>query len=165
MSRKGDGSGTVAGSGIGCGKTCTDSYDSGTHISLTAKPAKGSSFAGWSGDCHGTKACSLTMSANRHAIATFALLPPTTKLDSSKIQSPKHRATFRFSSSNTHATFECAVEHGSAKARFATCTSPKTYKNLKAGNYVFEVRAVGKGGTDKTPVKKPFSILATDTGK
>jgi len=165
VARNGAGSGTVSGNGISCGKTCSTFYNSGTHVSLTAKPATGSSFSGWSGDCTGTKACSLTMSASRHISATFTRLTPTTKLDSSKIQSSKHQATFRFSSNDARASFECAASRQSTKVKFTSCQSPKTYKHLTAGNYLFEVRAIGKGGRDKTPVKKPFSILATDRGK
>ena len=42
-------------------------------VTLTAAPATGSSFAGWSGDCTGAATtCQLTMDAAKNATATFA---------------------------------------------------------------------------------------------
>jgi hypothetical protein len=69
----GKGTGTVTSSpaGISCGSTCSASYSPGTSITLTAVPVSGSSFAGWSGACSGTGACSLSMNANQNVIATF----------------------------------------------------------------------------------------------
>lgn len=68
------GSGTVTSSpaGINCGGTCNATYNSGTSVTLTAAPAAGFSFSGWSGACTGTGACVLTMSAARAVTATFA---------------------------------------------------------------------------------------------
>ena len=69
----GTGTGTVTSSpaGISCPGTCTASFASGTVVKLTAVPAKGAYFAGWSGACKGTSACTLTMNANLTATATF----------------------------------------------------------------------------------------------
>ncbi len=67
------GSGTVRSSpaGISCGTDCSEPYASGTAVSLTATPALGYVFSGWSGACTGTGACSVTLSANRSVTATF----------------------------------------------------------------------------------------------
>jgi len=75
VSKTGAGAGTVTGNGIDCGVTCNVSLDSGTAISLTAVPAAGSVFTGWSGDCSGMGACSTTMSVNRSVTANFAPAP------------------------------------------------------------------------------------------
>jgi uncharacterized repeat protein (TIGR02543 family) len=40
-------------------------------VTLNAAPTTGSRFTGWSGDCAGTGACTLTMSQARTATATF----------------------------------------------------------------------------------------------
>jgi len=71
----GTSTGTVASSpsGISCPSTCTASFASGTVVKLTATPAKGAYFAGWSGACKGTSACRLTMNANLTATATCNL--------------------------------------------------------------------------------------------
>lgn len=62
--QSGSGKGTVTSSptGISCGNTCTESFDSRTSVTLTPTASTGSTFAGWSGDCTGTGTCSLTMS-------------------------------------------------------------------------------------------------------
>jgi hypothetical protein len=77
VSKAGAGSGTVtsAPSGISCGTTCLWSYASGTALTLTATPATGSTFTGWSGGCTGTGACSVTLTAATTVTATFALPP------------------------------------------------------------------------------------------
>ena len=74
VSRAGTGSGTVTSSpaGINCGSDCTEAYNSGTSVTLTATAASGSTFAGWSGGgCSGTGNCSVTMDANKTVTATF----------------------------------------------------------------------------------------------
>lgn len=72
------GSGTVASSpaGINCGADCSESYTSGTSVTLTATPAAGNTFSGWSGSgCAGTGTCTVSMSAARSVTATFAASP------------------------------------------------------------------------------------------
>jgi hypothetical protein len=58
LTRAGAGSGNVTSSvaGIDCGATCSHTYLDGTIVTLTATPATGSTFAGWSGGggCSGT---------------------------------------------------------------------------------------------------------------
>ena len=74
--RAGTGGGTVTGSpsGISCGATCSASYASGTAVTLTATPATGSTFTGWSGGgCSGTGSCTVTMSATTTVTGTFSV--------------------------------------------------------------------------------------------
>jgi uncharacterized protein YjdB len=74
--RTGAGSGTVSSSpsGITCGADCSDTYDSGTAVTLTATAASGSTFGGWIGCETATGAtCTVTMSAARTVTATFDL--------------------------------------------------------------------------------------------
>jgi hypothetical protein len=75
VSLGGTGTGTVTSSDnrLSCGTACTASYTSGAIVSLTATPAAGSIFAGWSGGgCNGTGACSVTVNASVTVTATFA---------------------------------------------------------------------------------------------
>src|SRR5207245_7885085 len=60
------GSGTVTGPGISCGADCSETYDSGTKVTLTATPSFGV-FAGWSGACSGilVNICTVTMTQDR----------------------------------------------------------------------------------------------------
>jgi uncharacterized repeat protein (TIGR02543 family) len=74
VGKAGNGSGTVTGNGVNCGATCNVALDSGAAVSLTATPASGSVFTGWTGDCSGTGACKTTMGADRSVTATFALV-------------------------------------------------------------------------------------------
>lgn len=74
----GNGAGTVTSSpaGINCGATCTASFPAGTAVALTATPNAASTFAGWSGACSGTGACSVPLAANASVTATFTANPP-----------------------------------------------------------------------------------------
>ncbi|MBA2664567.1 MAG: hypothetical protein H0U74_19935 [Bradymonadaceae bacterium] len=71
----GAGSGTVTSSpaGIDCGATCIGEYAHATSVTLTASPAPGSRFTGWSGACTGTAACTVSMSEGRSVVASFSL--------------------------------------------------------------------------------------------
>ncbi|MCB1776336.1 MAG: hypothetical protein KDI50_02760 [Candidatus Competibacteraceae bacterium] len=71
VSKTGAGAGTVTGPDIQCGGDCIESYMSGTAVTLTATPADGSTFAGWSGACSGTGPCQLTMSSPQSVTANF----------------------------------------------------------------------------------------------
>ncbi len=85
-------------------------------------------------------------------------LPPDTDMTRVKINSKRHRATFRFKTVGTTKRIQCALVRGKAAPKFTSCKSPKTYKNLKRGNYTFEVRAVGRAGPDATPAIRKFRI-------
>jgi Divergent InlB B-repeat domain len=68
------GSGTVMSTpaGVNCGTDCSESYSSGTVVTLTASPAEGSKFLGWSGGiCSGTGTCTVTLTKNTSVTATF----------------------------------------------------------------------------------------------
>ena len=73
VARAGSGSGAVTSvpAGISCGSTCSHAYANGTKVTLTAHPATGSTFGGWSGACSGTGTCVLAMTADRSVTATF----------------------------------------------------------------------------------------------
>ena len=74
MATDGTGSGTVTSTpaGIDCGTDCSESYDYGTEVTLSAVAATGSTFAGWSGaNCSGTGSCVVTMDAAKSVTATF----------------------------------------------------------------------------------------------
>ena len=79
VSKNGTGTGSVTGTGITCGSDCTESYASGTSVTLTATAASGSSFTGWSGDCSGSGTCTVTMDQAKNVGATFNSDPVTPK--------------------------------------------------------------------------------------
>ncbi|MEI7745804.1 MAG: hypothetical protein WCK58_18865 [Chloroflexota bacterium] len=77
VTKAGTGAGTVISNpaGVNCGTTCVASFASGTSAVLTATPATGSTFTGWSGACTGTGTCTLSMKAAKAVTATFTLVP------------------------------------------------------------------------------------------
>lgn len=78
VTKDGTGSGTVQNClmGIDCGLDCTEFYIDGTLTVLTAVPAGGSTFAGWTGEgCSGTESCVATMDENKTITATFTDIP------------------------------------------------------------------------------------------
>jgi len=77
VTKAGTGSGTVTSSptGINCGSDCSEAYNEGTDVILTATASASSTFTGWSGACSGTGSCSVTMSSNKTVTAAFAQQP------------------------------------------------------------------------------------------
>ena len=74
VTRAGAGGGTVtsAPAGIACGADCTERYAPGTVVTLTAAPAAGSTFGGWSGaGCGTTNTCAITLGAATSVTAMF----------------------------------------------------------------------------------------------
>jgi hypothetical protein len=158
------GSGTVTGSGISCVGDCQQTYLDGTQVSLSAAAASGSTFTGWGGACSGTGSCDITMGADHDVSATFTQNPPPpkapdTKITQATIDSAKGKATFKFKAVGKSTRFQCAIKRKRAKPPPPkACSSPKKYKRLKPGKYLFAVRAVGPGGPDPKPATKGFKI-------
>ncbi|MGB8770663.1 MAG: hypothetical protein WCC92_13665, partial [Candidatus Korobacteraceae bacterium] len=74
VSKTGTGSGTVtsADGGINCGSTCSSAYYDEQPVTLTAAPAPGSLFTGWSGcDSISGFSCTLTITRARNVTAIF----------------------------------------------------------------------------------------------
>src|SRR6266545_409805 len=91
VAKAGTGSGTVVSSppGINCGSNCVTSYPAGKVITLTATPASGSFFSGWSGGggCAGTDPCVMAGNTPVTVTATFSLgTAPTASVMVSNIQ-------------------------------------------------------------------------------
>jgi hypothetical protein len=76
VSVAGNGTGTVHGDGgvLTCpaaSRDCTLSARNGTVVTLTAEAKAGSRFRGWSGDCDGRGACTITVDGQGAVTATF----------------------------------------------------------------------------------------------
>jgi hypothetical protein len=72
------GAGTVDASlaGLDCGTICSHDFEEGTALVLSADPAPGSTFVGWSGGgCSGAGRCQLAVNADTDVVATFEPLP------------------------------------------------------------------------------------------
>ncbi|RNL59954.1 hypothetical protein EFK50_21435 [Nocardioides marmoriginsengisoli] len=84
--------------------------------------------------------------------------PPGTKITSAKVRRAKHQARFTFRGLGATTRFQCKLVKGNRAAAFKACASGKTYKHLGRGKYKFYVRAIGPGGTDRTPATYRFRI-------
>lgn len=62
---------------VNCTSSCEDFFDYGTDVHLTATPAPGWSFAGWSGACSGIGTCTVSMDFPQAVQAFFTRTIPT----------------------------------------------------------------------------------------
>ncbi|MFN8401706.1 MAG: Ig-like domain-containing protein [Anaerolineales bacterium] len=81
---------------------------------------------------------------------------PDTTIDSNPSDpSNDNTPTFGFSSLDSTATFECAMDGGA----FVACTSTATFGPLADGSHTFDVRAIDLlGNTDPSPASYPWTI-------
>jgi hypothetical protein len=77
VEKSGPGSGYVFSepTGISCGSDCAARFNEGSVVKLTANPATGSSFSGWSGACSGTDSCEVAVSEAATVTANFTAEP------------------------------------------------------------------------------------------
>jgi len=89
VNKAGSGTGTVTSTpaGINCGADCTETYDYGTVVSLTAHPGVKSYLVGWDGDCPDTGITTqVTMDSDKTCTAAFGypvggIVVPVNKLE------------------------------------------------------------------------------------
>ena len=68
---EGRGTVTTRPAAIRCPDRCEAEFDTGEALTLTAAAGRGTTFAGWGGDCDGARRCRLRMDAARAVIARF----------------------------------------------------------------------------------------------
>jgi hypothetical protein len=96
VSLVGAGAGTVTGPGITCPGDCAQGYVNDAAVTLSATPAAGSTFAGWSGACSDSSpTCALTMSGGKSVTATFTADPPASGGDPAPVSAPRSDCTIR----------------------------------------------------------------------
>ena len=71
----GDGSVNIQPDNITCTSNCTEVFNDGTSVTLTATADAGYTFASWTGACTGTGPCDLEMTTNRSVAAEFVEQP------------------------------------------------------------------------------------------
>jgi hypothetical protein len=128
---------------------------------LLAKWTDGRNAIAVKGRVVATSASAVELSADT-AIARLARNAgryfPTTTITNATIKARAGTAAFRFRAAGVSTGFVCRLAKAGKKATFKSCSSHKSYSNLKRGRYTFEAAAVGLGGPDPTPAKKSFTI-------
>lgn len=71
LAKVGNGTVTSNPAGITCGTTCANNFTSGAIVTLSAVPASGYTFTGWTGTAEDCTDGSLTMNANKACTANF----------------------------------------------------------------------------------------------
>ncbi len=177
VSLAGTGTGTVTdGSAISCPNSCSGSYAQGSTVSLTATPAPGSVFTGWSGDCTGTAGCGVTIDSDKAVTATFRQLPPvvataipasvgaTTAILSGTVDPLGNATTYRFEYGTTAAYGSTVpVPDAPAGADTTQHNESQPVTGLAPGTtYHFRLVATNAGGTTSSP-DATFTTIAKPT--
>jgi hypothetical protein len=125
----GQGTATSEPAGIDCPTTCAAGFDRSSTVTLSAHPAAGSRFAGWSGVCaDSAPTCRVTMDAAKSVSATFAA--------SNQTATPPQTAT---------------PQTATSKARMLLHSAVVGSRLVKAGHKVgFAIRWQNSGGTRAT---------------
>ena len=147
----GSGSGTVSGAGITCPGACSETVAAGTAVTLTATPAAGSTFAGWSGPCSGTGTCSLTIDADTAVTALFNTAPPGPPVCALKIPTRIVRLPTPVRSRRRHASASVGV-----LSAVATCNRAST--GVLAGVLI---EHLGHGGPKTLVLRHEHSALSS----
>ena len=128
VSRSGNGTVTSSPTGISCGSDCTQAYSSGTLVSLTAAPATGSVFAGWSGTGCTTASpnVSFTITGNMTCTATFNLITTYT-LTVTRAGTGSGTVTSNPGTINCGSTCTTSLSSGTNVSLIATAASGSTF--------------------------------------
>ncbi len=135
--------------GIACGVTCTANFPSGTAVVLTAAPAPGFSFAGWSGaGCTGTGPCAVTLTAATQILAGFT---PDTATDITLVASvlPASRSV---QLGGTATVFGTMINASPDTAAEACSVQPATSLPLSFSYQMTDSATNALAGTPNTPV-------------
>jgi hypothetical protein len=85
--------------------------------------------------------------------------PPETELTGTKMNLRRQKVRFGFEAVGAASGFLCKLNRPHRPATtLKGCGSPKIYKHLRPGRYLFLVRAFGPGGLDPTPARKRLRI-------
>jgi hypothetical protein len=126
----GTGAGSVSdGASLSCASNCPHQYRQSTVVTLTATPASGSTFAGWSGaGCSGTGSCQITMNVAQSVTATFNAVPPSTHtLTVTRTGTGSGTVTSSPAGINCGATCSSAYNQGTSVTLTAAATNGSTF--------------------------------------
>src|SRR5438876_3157815 len=137
VNRAGTGSGTATSSDglISCPSTCTATYDGGSSVTLTARPASGSTVTAWSGcDTVSGATCTVTMTAAKSVTATSTAQRFT--LTVTRAGTGSGTATSSPPGINCGATCSAAYDSGTVVTLAATPAAGSTFSSWSGCNTV-----------------------------
>jgi hypothetical protein len=177
------GSGTVSsGEWIDCGERCSTTVEDGTELVLTATPAPGYEFKGWSG-CTGVdrNLCWIPLTSDRTVTANFEAVdpgpdddppptvnppapatsappvaPPDTWVSKARVNPRSSTATFTFGggAGTGSLSYSCRIDNRPARP----CRNSARYR-LARGRHTFQVVAQDElGRVDPTPATKTVGV-------
>jgi uncharacterized delta-60 repeat protein len=159
VAKSGSGAGSVASApgGVDCGATCAGRFDDASAVTLTATPAAGSTFAGWSGaGCSGTAPCTVTMSADLAVTAAFSALPATTTTTSTRTTPPPRKHFVLKSSRLKMKSFRHSA-HGARATVSGLPPGAKVSAVLLAGHSTIARARATAGKSGRVTLKFTFS--------
>ena len=140
VTKSGTGTGTITGSGISCGSTCTASVVKGSSVTLTAKPDSGFTVDSWSGACSGNSTtCTFTMDAAK--TVNLAL----------KIGSSAQGPCDIYEAAGT----PCVAAHSTVRALYGSYTG-YLYQVRRSDNSTKDIPVLTAGGFADTSVQNSF---------
>jgi len=155
VNKEGSGTGVVSNKEINCGDKCSESYEIGDSVSLSAKADEGSTFDKWSGECTGQYYCSFKMTKDTEVTASFSKFDLVIESATCKYIGP--------SSGGQYNEYEVKL---SGTATGPESSSIKFYNNL---NVIFPIeqdcgdweRCRAKGGSDSTSWSKSYTFISS----
>lgn len=88
------------------------------------------------------------------------IIAPGTQIDFKPVSPSDRNVSFKFSSDDATATFECKLDNDV----FSACTNPKSYVGLENGSHTFMVRAIDSyENVDDTPASHTWIVTAHQT--
>ncbi|MCA1657529.1 MAG: InlB B-repeat-containing protein, partial [Actinobacteria bacterium] len=172
VTKTGTGTGTVTSNpaGINCGQTCSANFTDGTQVTLTATPAAGSTFTGWSNECaFATTTCTVTMTQARSVTAQFTVPPTSFTLGVSMLGTGSGTVTSTPAGINCGQTCTASYATGTQVTLTATPAAGSAFSGWKGacsgtGACTVTMDQTRAAYAEFTPIPRTLTISKNGTG-